>query len=318
MPIPCPALYVHAIHTSKHTVHNKTFDDVLNLSDNADVCSQCRKPGLLNNIVTKRITKEGKNVELPTYKAAHVVTYPCFPFNCLFGILTLKRTCSICNNYFHAESSLWRCSCLFCPCLPMISHGSGWCCAIHPCKYFECCSICNGSKKEDCCHPGAQACHALFCLGNSKYKGPRCCGGELKLHSSAARPDRLSEVVTIEPGKDVKRLETVQPRAKRVNDFIRDESAGRCCPPCNSCCHLCCFQWCLCCLVWERCWCDLCWSDGTSPNIKCVIHPFCTQYDAKQASTDADLPRMNSCTEIMCCPCIFPVLLLFSLVDLAL
>ena len=47
---------------------------------------------------SKRCSQCFKKLNENTHVAAHVVAYPCFCFNCCFGILTLKTTCKKCNS----------------------------------------------------------------------------------------------------------------------------------------------------------------------------------------------------------------------------
>ena len=67
--------YVHAVNTTeKHAKQRKKHKY-------SKRCSQCFK-----------------KLDENTHVAAHVVAYPCFCFNCCFGILTLKTTYKKCNS----------------------------------------------------------------------------------------------------------------------------------------------------------------------------------------------------------------------------
>lgn len=68
-------LHVHATATTGY--HSKERRDF----EYADRCSQCRV-----------------KLSQSTHVAAHVVSYPCFCFNCCIGMISLKTTCRHCNN----------------------------------------------------------------------------------------------------------------------------------------------------------------------------------------------------------------------------
>lgn len=68
-------VHVHATGTTgEHSAERRHYQY-------AKTCSQC-----------------GVELTPHTHVAAHVISYPCYCFNCCLGILSFKTTCKKCNN----------------------------------------------------------------------------------------------------------------------------------------------------------------------------------------------------------------------------
>ena len=80
--LPFVYYHVHAVNTTgMHAAERRRFDY-------ADACAQC-----------------GAALDAGSRVASHVLTYPCFPYNCCFARLSLQTCCRSCNGRHMAREA---------------------------------------------------------------------------------------------------------------------------------------------------------------------------------------------------------------------